>query len=614
MYKFLVTLYIFIASWGFTTSAMSANIKDYAIALKSYKYSEAKKIAENFEALEKKHATELTQLLYNRGFKKITVDTIQYDDETYISKILYLLKKGYSILQDNSASSEPFKLFNDAFLIASETRDTELEKLTILAIFDVFNTELEQVQDQYRAYVKRYKALSTDNVDLFLLEYHKVNFLHDKTSKPLNNTVYTALDNAHLNVKNNIALQALYYVTRAYTYELNQDYNRAYNTFKTAISYAKQKPFLQFIIFRSYIRISDVFRKRNEPLLALKYLDTAKNYRNAADTIESNYYLNIYNSKNNLALKNYEKAYEQLHNTLLYSLDVEANKNSKNISQLSVLYGTEKKEKENLILQKQKTQNQNIALGLGGTLLLGGIIAFLVFKNTKRKQKLAEQEKQLESQKLATLLKEQELIAIDAMIEGQEKERQQIANDLHDDLGGLMATVKLHFNALTDNPSKELYTKTNHLIDEAYQKVRSVAHAKNSGVIAKQGLLTAVKHMAEKVSTSNKIKLDVIDHGLDNRLENSLELTLFRIIQELITNVVKHANATEATIHITNHEDAINIMVEDNGKGFNPKQITKTAKGMGISSIDKRVEHLDGQLIIESEINKGTTIILDIPL
>ena len=200
------------------------------------------------------------------------------------------------------------------------------------------------------------------------------------------------------------------------------------------------------------------------------------------------------------------------------------------------------------------------------------------------------------------------------MIEGQEKERQRIANDLHDDLGGLMATVKLHFNALEDKHTPELYEKTNTLIDEAYQKVRTVAHAKNSGVIAKQGLLKAVEQMADRVSDLNKININVMDHGLEDRLENSLELTIFRIIQELITNIIKHADASEANIHITNHEDALNIMVEDNGVGFNPSQITKTKKGMGISSIDKRVEHLNGKMTIESEIQKGTTIIIDIPL
>ena len=298
------------------------------------------------------------------------------------------------------------------------------------------------------------------------------------------------------------------------------------------------------------------------------------------------------------------------------SLKGNVGQNFQNIEIYKIIqqFDNEKLRADNLEIEAKRKQNQSIALGLGGSLILGSIIVFLIFKNTRRKQKLAEQSKEIESQKLATVLKEQELTTIDAMIEGQEKERQRIANDLHDDLGGLMANVKLHFNALKDKDSPELYDKTNNLIEEAYQKVRSVAHAKNSGVIAKQGLLKAVHNMADKVSASNSIEIDVIDHGLDNRLENSLELTLFRIIQELITNIIKHANATEATIHLTNHVDSINIMVEDDGIGFNPNQITKTNAGMGISSIDKRVEHLNGKLAIESEKNKGTTVIIDIPL
>ncbi len=277
-------------------------------------------------------------------------------------------------------------------------------------------------------------------------------------------------------------------------------------------------------------------------------------------------------------------------------------------------FNNQKLRADNLEIEGKRKQTRNLLFGALVFILFGGLTAFLLQKNTKRKQKLAEQQKELETQKLTTVLKEQELMAIDAMIEGQEKERQRIANDLHDDLGGLMATMKLHFNALKDKQTPELFDKTTALIDDAYNKVRTIAHAKNSGVIAKQGLLVAVNQMAEKVSASNKIQIQVLDHGLENRLENSLELTIFRIIQELTTNIIKHAEATEASIHITNHEDSLNIMVEDNGKGFNPSQITKTKKGMGISSIDKRVEHLNGKMTIESEPKKGTTIIIDIPL
>jgi signal transduction histidine kinase len=367
--------------------------------------------------------------------------------------------------------------------------------------------------------------------------------------------------------------------------------------------------------------------------IGLVYLGS-KNYENAkayllySDSINIPKYRLIEKVKINNLLANIEgdknnwkSAFAYLRKSNNYSDTLNEYAKAGKITEINTKYETEKKEKEILQLSNDKLksesrrkQNLNIAIGLAGSLVLGSIIALLIFKNTKRKQKLAEQQKELESQKLATVLKEQELTAIDAMIEGQEKERQRIANDLHDDLGGLMATVKLHFNALKEKQTPELYTKTNALIDEAYEKVRTVAHAKNSGVIAKQGLLKAINEMATKISASNKITIDVIDHGLENRLENSLELTLFRIIQELITNVIKHAEATETTIHITNHEDSLNLMIEDNGKGFNPSQITKTNKGMGISSIDKRVEHLNGKMTIESEKNQGTTIIIDIPI
>lgn len=366
--------------------------------------------------------------------------------------------------------------------------------------------------------------------------------------------------------------------------------------------------------FNIFNNIGNAYRRKKDYSKALDYynkaekLELPKLNRKSKKILYSNMDATFY------YMEDWVNAYDYLYKYDSIKDIINLKEQNSSIIDIEERYNNEKLRADNLQSEAKRKQNQNIALGLGGSLILGSIIAFLIFKNTKRKQKLAEQEKALESQKLATVLKEQELTTIDAMIEGQEKERQRIANDLHDDLGGLMANVKLHFNALKDKDSPELYSKTNKLIEEAYQKVRSVAHAKNSGVIAKQGLLIAVQNMANKVSVSNKIQIDVVDHGLDDRLENRIELTLFRVIQELITNVIKHAEATEATIHLTNHEDSINIMVEDNGKGFNPSQITKTNKGMGISSIDKRITHIDGSMTIESEKNKGTTVIIDIPL
>lgn len=253
---------------------------------------------------------------------------------------------------------------------------------------------------------------------------------------------------------------------------------------------------------------------------------------------------------------------------------------------------------------------------------IGAIIESIVFallvgykvKQTELGKQKAEYENKIKDITLANIIKEQEIKSINALIEGQEKERLRIANDLHDDLGSHMATIKMYFSSFKDQDSKNLFDKTNTLIEEAYQKIRNIAHAKNAGVLAKQGLLKAVQDLARNISKSEQVNIKVYDNGLDQRLENSLELTLFRIIQELITNVIKHANATEVDIHLNEDEGMLNIMIEDNGQGFDVSQLTKNNKGMGLSSIDRRIEDLDGKMIIESQPNSGTSVIIDLPL
>jgi signal transduction histidine kinase len=270
-------------------------------------------------------------------------------------------------------------------------------------------------------------------------------------------------------------------------------------------------------------------------------------------------------------------------------------------------------------IEKEKTEKRNLTIGLSSTLFAFSIIGLLMFKNTRKKQLILKKDNEIQIQQKEKMLKDMELQAIDAMIEGQEKERQRLASDLHDSVGASLIAAKLQFEHLTNSAnqpehSEDLIKKVSTLLEDAYVEVRSMAHLKNSGVLATNGLLPAIEKLTDNASNSNGLQFEVQSFGLEHRLENSLEISIFRIIQELITNIIKHAEASETTIHLTNHEDSLNIMVEDNGKGFNPNQITKTNIGMGISSIDKRVEHLGGTMTIESENHKGTTVIIDIPL
>jgi len=616
MYKYYISLNFILLYTVISNGQNSSEFTNVINALIEYNIKDAQII------LNKKPKSDVKSLLqWNINTLKFGIkDTIVLDNSnnSYIYKSLKYLKDGdiYKYLSSNN-DSIAFDNYRKSLINAQRKKDTLLIRYSYHKIlpFIFKNREFNNGLSNFLTdYVKGFKDYIQTTTDSAIYHYYttiknisnKQSYVKDyiKISKTLESTNNRYLEGLYYQMigvqKSAISKQpdsSIYYYKKAATcFEKVQGVKRNINTFATynniAISLDEKGSYQEALEYHRKTQLQSVPENN--------YLHKAYHYQAIAITFRN---LNMHDS-----------AYHYLEKEKKEIAILRSYTNTNKLQEIEVKYETAEKEKQILIEQQKKERIKNVALGLGGSLALASIIAFLLFKNTKRKQKLAEQDKELETQKLVTLLKEQELTTIDAMIEGQEKERQRIANDLHDDLGGLMTTVKWHFDALKEKKSKELFEKTNMLLDEAYQKIRSIAHAKNSGVIAKQGLLKAINQMAEKISALNKIHIEVIDHGLENRLENSLELTIFRIIQELIANIIKHANATEATIHITNHHYSLNLMIEDNGKGFNPSQITKTNKGMGISSIDKRIEHLNGKLTIESEINKGTTIIIDIPI
>lgn len=318
-------------------------------------------------------------------------------------------------------------------------------------------------------------------------------------------------------------------------------------------------------------------------------------------------------------LGDYKNALEYIHLDKLYADSVNYEKQSIAIQEYQIQYETEKKELENNFLKqenillddKQKTNRVLfiVALGLLISLL---ITTYFIIKYLIRKKKIAEQEKIIQQQKTENILKTQEINIIDAMIEGQEKERQLIAQDMHDNLGSMLTALRLNFqhlrNQLKQNQNP-LFEKTDLLIDDAYQNVRRIAHAKNSGVIADKGLIPALKVLAEKTSVPNRLKIEVNSFGMNSRLDMPLEITIFRAIQELITNSIKHASASKISISLTQHQDEINIMVEDNGRGFKKH----THEGMGLSNIRKKISSYNGTCDIDSGSN-GTTFIINLPI
>lgn len=318
-------------------------------------------------------------------------------------------------------------------------------------------------------------------------------------------------------------------------------------------------------------------------------------------------------------LKDYENAIKYIHLSKEYADSLNFKKQDIAIREYQIQYETEKKQleneylkQENVLLGEKQRANRILFFVILGLFIALFTASYFIVKYLLRKKKIAEQEKIIEQQKSENLLKTQEMHIIDAMIEGQEKERQLIAQDLHDNLGSMLASLRLNFENLRSQTAQEnnpLFEKADGLINDAYQNVRRLAHAKNSGVIADRGLIPALKILAEKTSVPKKFEIEIQSFGMNSRLDLTLEIMVFRAIQELVTNCIKHASASKVLISLTQHQNEITIIVEDNGKGF-AKNINE---GMGLSNIRKKIKSYGGTFDIDSSSN-GTTIIINIPI
>jgi signal transduction histidine kinase len=423
-------------------------------------------------------------------------------------------------------------------------------------------------------------------------------------SKPLKN------EGQKSSIYNNLAVlyneimakpdSALYYLKKDYIYckKINSNYAICVNLVNQASSYSK----------------------KNDLKTAIELLNQADGIELAQERLDTKFYINyykyIYYKKSNDA----GNAITSLEKSNLYRDSLDSQQQKLVVEELHTKYKTQEKELENLQLKTTARTNRNIMYAILILLLVVVVISILVYKNRAKKKQIAHQERLIKIQELEKVLKDQELNDIDLILESQEKERQNIANELHDNLGSMLATLKLNFQnlkrqkeAINRNETK-LYDKTDALLEEAYQKVRNIAHLKNLGVIGSEGLLVAVNKMAEKMSVLEKLKINVIPFGLTERLDNTIEVTLFRMIQELCTNIIKHSKASEVNIYLTQGSPTeINIIIEDNGIGFDPKTIVSQS-GIGLKNMEKKVEQMGGTFSIDSNIDKGTSIIIDLPL
>lgn len=558
----------------------------------------------------------LLDLIWVLEHKRTKKFTHSKNSSTKELDFVKLLLRGYQELYDeNTNSLEAYKRFSESIFFAEKLEKDYLVKASLIGMLDLLRREIFIGSTQFEYYLDYFERLNEDKTDSVLLIFYEIifqskanenltiGFDYDKKLKSLD-SLFTLLPKNH-------SYYPYYYHEKGIQYKILGDFKTAESFYVKVDSISMHQSKYEDLYQTNLWQLADLMRQVGQLDQAKKYLKLSRERSKGLRDV-------FYDDRLYAYILEHEGKYDSAYHFLMKSVNIEYALGFKNntleSSILAVENETDKLRLDSLRIDAKRRKNQNWLIVVSIAMILGMGIAVLLQKNTTKKRLLAEQEALLKQQRVDNLLKEQELVSIDAMIEGQEKERQKVANELHDDLGSLMATIKLHVDNSKVNTEDPALQNAQKLLEEAYQKIRGMAHSKNSGMMSDQGLLAAIKKMAKSISESNALQVSVEDFGLGERMENSLELSIFRMVQELVANAIKHAEATKVNIQLTQHEDNLNIIVEDNGKGFNRNKLDKGNSGMGLTNIEKRVEHLEGSFTIDSVIGNGTSILIDIPV
>jgi two-component system, NarL family, sensor kinase len=285
-----------------------------------------------------------------------------------------------------------------------------------------------------------------------------------------------------------------------------------------------------------------------------------------------------------------------------------SNASEEALAEMKTKYETEKKEK---IIQEQQfnlTRKNYLITGISLVLLFGLALGWLFYNRNQLKQKA----------KLQQTVFEQQQLAASAVMKAEEKERQRIAKDLHDGVGQMMSAAKMNLSAFENDiqfnsPDQKLsFERIISLVDESCKEVRTVSHQMMPNMLLKSGLGKAVADFLDKID-QKVIKVNLHVEGLQERLNEDVEIVLYRILQECVNNVIKHSGASQLDIALIKDKDGISATIEDNGKGFDLQQLGEDA-GIGLKNMKARIDYFNGTIDFDTAPGKGTLVALFLPL
>jgi signal transduction histidine kinase len=312
---------------------------------------------------------------------------------------------------------------------------------------------------------------------------------------------------------------------------------------------------------------------------------------------------------------NYYRRFQQLNDSLSAAdvkeqIFVAESQQESHLQQEQIVSLVKEKQLQQLELRQKRVDNKFLVVAI----IAAVAILILTFLYLRGKQKIIIQQNELQQKRISELEKDRHYVAVESLLQGQEEERSRIARDIHDGLGSMLSSAKHNLTSMKGNVSMTsdsviIFNKSVDLIDSSMKELRRVAHNMMPEALIRFGLKDAVHDFCESLN-NNVCKIEFVALNLVNRFESAKEIVVYRIVQELVTNTLKHAEASKVLVQLVQDDNLITLTVEDNGVGFDVEAL-KTNRGAGWTNIYSRVSYLNGKLEVDSKPSLGTSVIIE---
>jgi signal transduction histidine kinase len=457
-------------------------------------------------------------------------------------------------------------------------------------------------KDNAIAYWNKCIALAEPNNYHTLLAqcYHNVGVICLESGKDLDIAEKYFIKAIELSKKNNDTSSttfSLHYRLLATTYDQENKLDEAEKIYKAIIAKSRVLKDSANLV-EGLLFYTNVLRKKKEFQKAISLSEEGVRISRKINLIDGEITALDTHAQNLMFAGNFKEAYQfQTEQNILLRKRFDGDLNIKIGEAEAKFKNAETTHEKEVAILRAKKEKQIYGLIFLGILSCVGFLFYYLYQKKIAKQKLQIKQTQIQS-----------------ILDGEEKERTRIAKDLHDGIVQDLTAIKLQLNSGINNEgavNKKIVSDAVESIDKASKEVRNISYQMMPATLVQLGFIPAIEDLLKRVLTPSNIKYDFEQIGITERLPDNIEVSIFRITQELLNNVLKHSEANFVSLLITLKANVVTMIFEDNGKGFDASTVKK---GIGFSSLSSRVELLNGDIKYEKGDGVGTMAIVKIPI